>query len=188
MKILIIDHKSRCTHQLKSLIPDSDVIPYQYFTQGIADMYDAVVLAGGPIMISRDRDLVNEKEFIRTTNKPILGICLGMQIICVANGCKLKDLPYKNEGMFNIDLTPVGFEPMELYYNHGCYIDRVPDGFDGLIIPENETDNSDDIQFNVLQFIKHKTKNIMALQAHPELYSEGGKKIINYWLNSLNEI
>lgn len=69
---------------------------------------DLTVILGGPMSVN-DEDafpwLVQEKQFIRDTiaaGKPVLGICLGAQLIASAMGAKIYPNPEKEIGWFPI--------------------------------------------------------------------------------------
>jgi len=151
MKGLIINHDMNCRN-IHRMFPNCDEVFHSDFTLEITDNYDYFILSGGEINISGEKDLILEKQFIKTTKKPIFGICLGMQIICICYNEILKDLGYriKNKQIIKYDNTE-----LNITYDHGWYIDRVPNGFHGYI--EN----------NILHWVRKD--NILAFQGHPEL-------------------
>lgn len=73
-----------------------------------AEEIDLLIIMGGPMSVNDEVDfpwLVQEKELVRTMvthNKPVLGICLGAQLIASALGAKVYAGPQKEIGWFPI--------------------------------------------------------------------------------------
>lgn len=73
---------------------------------------DFVIALGGPMSVIDEQDLpwlVVEKAFVRAcvaANKPVLGICLGAQLIASAHGARVYPGPQKEIGWFPIEATP----------------------------------------------------------------------------------
>jgi GMP synthase-like glutamine amidotransferase len=82
---LIINHNTKYIGKVIGLFKDCDVMHWTNFNAERAESYDYIVLSGGPIDIDGD-NIKEEKEWLYKTNKPILGICLGLQILCLAYG------------------------------------------------------------------------------------------------------
>jgi len=97
-------------------------------------------------------------NWIKTINKPILGICAGAEIIGVAFDCQLKKK--KQIGMINVNFTKnfLGLKngKQEVYNLHGLYIE-LNDQFDIYA------------QEDCPQAFKHKTKSIYGVLFHPEV-------------------
>lgn len=76
--------------------------------------YDAIVSMGGPMSVN-DEDkypfLGKEKAFLREAidnNLPVLGICLGAQMIAKACGASVKKSPEKEIGWKSVSMTDLG--------------------------------------------------------------------------------
>ena len=73
-----------------------------------AKIIDLLVIMGGPMSVNDEDEfpwLVAEKEFIRKViglGKPVLGICLGAQLIASAMGARVFPNPVKEIGWFPI--------------------------------------------------------------------------------------
>ncbi|MBN2188165.1 MAG: type 1 glutamine amidotransferase [Chitinispirillaceae bacterium] len=78
------------------------------------DSFDMLVVMGGSMSIHHKEKhpwLVTEEKFIREAineDIPVLGICLGAQLIASALGAKVRKNPCKEIGWFPVSLTPQG--------------------------------------------------------------------------------
>ncbi|MFZ3157950.1 MAG: gamma-glutamyl-gamma-aminobutyrate hydrolase family protein, partial [Smithella sp.] len=101
---------------------------------------DLLVVMGGPMSVNDEDDfpwLVSEKQFIReaiNSGKPVLGICLGAQLIASAAGAKVYSNPVKEIGWFPIygissqDVSIFSFPPsVKVFHWHGETFD-LPSG------------------------------------------------------------
>ena len=78
------------------------------------DKYQGLIILGGPMNVDMTEDyphLETEMRIIRRAMErgiPILGICLGAQLIAKTLGAEVKQNPVKEIGWYNISLTPEG--------------------------------------------------------------------------------
>ncbi|MEO6739325.1 MAG: type 1 glutamine amidotransferase [Chthoniobacteraceae bacterium] len=92
------------------------------------DAFDMLVIMGGPMSIHDHRDhpwLPMEKDFLKTAitaRKPILGICLGAQLLADVLGGKVFQNPVKEIGWFPVRMldrsAPFGAFPERLTVMH----------------------------------------------------------------------
>ena len=165
---LIINHDTKYIGKLIQLFQGCDVMNYRNFNAEKAENYDYIVLSGGPIDITGD-NIKEEKEWLRTTEKPILGICLGIQILCLVFGETMFRFPANRKINERVRFVDTDYN---MFYNHSYYFNRIPQEFIG------------EVKNNVLVYMRHKTKPILAFQGHPEM-TENGEKIRDFFLNNI---
>lgn len=119
---------------------------------------DSIFLSNGP---GDPQDLIevigNIKELIG--RKPIIGICLGHQLLALALGGKTAKLKYGHRGCNH----PVkNLEENRVYItsqNHGYYVSEAPKDMVVTHISMND---------NTIEGMRHKTLPIYSIQFHPE--------------------
>ena len=143
--------------------------------------YSLVVVLGAPESANDDLNyLQEEQKLIKQSvekNTPVLGICLGSQLIAKTFGGKVYRGPKKEIGFYN-DLIPQansslfsGFEnPFTVFHWHGDTFD-LPEGAIRLASSEN-------YQNQAFQF-----KSAVGLQFHLEVNEE----MVNLWLDKTEE-
>ncbi len=179
----------KCEHLgVFSKILNENNISYQYIKlyeeEEIPNLndYSAIIILGGPMNVYEERKypfLKKENSSIKEAlkiNKPMLGICLGAQIIARAAGAKVYPAKRKEIGWFTLNLTTGGIEndvfrglerQFTVFQWHG-------DTFD---IPSGSIKLAKSNLFPNQAFSIGKT--IYALQFHLEVT----KKMILEWVN-----
>ena len=97
MRVLLVDHQDSYTHNLAHLIAECiGEMPTlarhddpQLLT--LAAQADCIVLSPGPGSPLHARDAGYSLDLIRTTDKPILGVCLGHQLLAHAYGARINE-------------------------------------------------------------------------------------------------
>jgi len=109
MNILIVDNGIVRISELQKLLENHtyEIMKLGDIDLGIADRFDAIVLSGSskfPIFGNEDlyRDEIN---LIKNSTKPIIGICLGFQLIAYAFGAELKRVDKKIRGIIEISIV-----------------------------------------------------------------------------------
>lgn len=89
------------------------------------DEIDFAIMMGGPMSVLDEAEhpyFVREKELCRDMvqlGKPILGICLGAQMIASAFGAAIRKSPEKEIGWFPIQWNKGSSEPLNVFHWHG---------------------------------------------------------------------
>ena len=93
-------------HESLTWVPSSGPPP--------ADGFDALMIFGGSMHVDQNdehRWLTGEKEFIRETldrGTPILGVCLGSQLLAAVAGARPHRIPEPEIGWYDIEITEAG--------------------------------------------------------------------------------
>lgn len=141
--------------------------------------FDMLVMMGGPMSVNEEAIypwLVAEKELIRqcaVLGKPVLGICLGAQLIASAFGKSVYPGAYREIGWFPVAWTDqarrFGFpaETGTFFHWHGDTFD-LPDG--SVHLASSEATPNQAFLYN---------GHIVALQFHPEVKPENISAMVN---------
>jgi len=178
MKILLIDNHSKHTKELiEQLGHESIVLDYKKIDLKTtsADDYDAIILSGGNTsIINHENEYSSEIELIKSSTKPVLGICLGFELIAKAFDEKLERLPVKTSGFINIricdddkvfDDLPVFFQAYQSHIYH---------------VKELAHLKKLALSSTGIEAFKHSEKMIYGMQFHPEMSEEARIIIKNF--------
>lgn len=100
----------------KGILPDVIELENGDHVPRNPDDYRFIIILGGPMNVYEEDKypyLKDEDRFIKDAIKrgiPILGICLGAQLIAKAAGAKVLANPVKEIGWYNVQLTKEGLE------------------------------------------------------------------------------
>ena len=168
MKTLLIDNGSTLTDKLAKLSPGEefvctwDTIPDDY------NEYSLIILSGSskfPV-VGNELKLKKEIELIQNTTVPIVGVCLGHELLAYAFGAVIEDLEKQHHGMAEVFVTD----------NHSMFGDK-----EVFTVYENHRYGIIDIGENLVELartnysvavVKHKTKPIFGFQFHPEHHTD----------------
>jgi GMP synthase (glutamine-hydrolysing) len=93
-------------HKIETIDAQSDIIP------GNAESYKAIVVLGGPMAVYEEKKYLRDEELlIRDAIKkkvPLLGICLGSQLIAHAAGGRVYKGIRKEIGWYDVNITHTG--------------------------------------------------------------------------------
>lgn len=185
-KIVIIDHRDSFTFNLVQLFEQAadvqvDVMPYDALCVSEIDCYDGIILSPGPGIPS---DYPKSTALIEAFKgkKPLLGICMGLQIISCYFGGALVQLPEVKHGQQGV-----------LYAQKECqlFADFHFPGNVGLYHSWaiNPTQIGKQIEVTTvladgtIMSIQHKEYAIQAVQFHPESYmTSQGELLAKNWL------
>ena len=181
--ILIIDFGSQFTQLITRRIREANVYSEIYPHTISVDKIKAIkpkgiIFSGGPMSIYDGGAPEIDKEILNL-KIPVLGICYGLQLICINFGGKVEpaaDREYGKAVLRIIDdsdiLTGIN-DASVVWMSHGDYLTEMPSGFKVI----GESDHSP------ICAISNDVKRIYGLQFHPEVvHTEEGKKIIDNFL------
>jgi GMP synthase-like glutamine amidotransferase len=147
--------------------------------------FDLLILMGGPMSVNDETEhpwLVAEKQFIRETlqaGKPILGVCLGAQLIASALGAKVYPGRQKEIGWFPVrtvdnaeDVFPFP-DRINAFHWHGETFDLPPGA---VHLAESEACKHQAFQVGA---------NVIGLQFHLETTPETADALITHCLHEL---
>jgi carbamoyl-phosphate synthase small subunit len=134
-------------------------VPWDYdFTK---EDYDGLVLSNGPGDPTQCTKTIEHIRMALKQNKPILGICLGNQLLALAAGAKTYKLKY---GHRSHNQPCIESETKRCYItsqNHGFAVDTktLPRDWEPWFTNANDGSN---------EGLRHKTKPFRSVQFHPE--------------------
>ena len=179
-KVLILDFGSQYTKLIARRIRDlkiySEIKPYN--ADFDIEEYNAIILSGGPSSVLEKESPTIDKQLL-TTDKPILGVCYGLQLIVHLLGGEVVPSDKREYGRatLNVKKEDVLFDgatdAFTVWMSHGDSVLNLPNGFSVLA-------DTNSIPFAA---IKNDKANIYGLQFHPEVFHTSfGTKIIENFL------
>ncbi|MBU0999302.1 gamma-glutamyl-gamma-aminobutyrate hydrolase family protein [Patescibacteria group bacterium] len=178
MKVAIVDNNTKNLTKIKKLLKGCEilVLSLKEFKTNLVKNYNLVILTGGsgirPVL-NNSKYYKNEIDFIKKTKKPVIGICLGAQIIASAAGCKLKKLSTRVQGIENVEINKNFYKKnkIKVYESHRFSIMKASKKIEVLAC-----------SLDGIEIFKHKGKNIYGIQFHPEVLvpKNDGKKLFDY--------
>jgi GMP synthase-like glutamine amidotransferase len=132
---------------------------------------DVVVLSGSQHLLAEPgifESYTHEVEYIRQTQKPLLGICFGLQLICMAFGESVLPLGKNLKGYYMVhrktddELFEGLGEKFLVMQSHEEYVENMP--YDFMLLGDSPS--------CPIEIIKHMTYPIYAVQCHPERYDD----------------
>lgn len=168
-KWLLVDNYDSFTYNLVQLfnhagIFDIDVIRNDEVNIEECQNYDCIVLSPGP---NSPQKTPNNHQIIKTYlgKKPILGICLGMQVISEVFGGKTIKAPYPVHGKTSkvISKNTGLFKGLPEFIEVARYHSLCTSSFSNLLIDAITEDN-------IIMAVSNPKLNIYGLQFHPESF------------------
>ncbi|MBU4535382.1 MAG: GMP synthase subunit A [Euryarchaeota archaeon] len=175
MKILVVNNHGQYNHRihrtLKYLKIPSELIVNTLSVEEILQKDPAgLVLGGGP---SLDRS-GKCREYIEKVDVPILGICLGHQLIARAFGGEVSTADAQSYAQIQLNILDEddifqGLGPeMKVWASHKDEVKKMPENFD-VLASSTICD---------VEAMKHHQKPVYGIQFHPEVYhTENGSRV-----------
>lgn len=185
--LLIIDNKSAFIKQFRNNWLEDNDIAYRFFDHNQPLCLDnpedvkGIILSGGKGNPYEPLNLTTNFISLMRFDVPVLGFCLGHEIITVAYGGRIKKLPnYQNKRETIHILKPedpifkgIHEQNLLLKEKHHFYVHKLPEEFvtlgESAVCPH--------------EVIRHKNKPIYGFQSHPEVSGSIGLKIIENFLH-----
>lgn len=173
MKILLVNNDSDTWSKLETVVRATgyEVTPVHHSVIGAIDAraYDVAILSGGwwyddPIQLLNE--YAEELQLIRATPIPILGICIGMQLMHVAidQAVPLMDDPQSGDRKIMINETGQKLfnlpAELEVFKNHTRAIFETDPRFEILAVSSTSP--------KFTEMMIHKEKLLLGVQFHPE--------------------
>ena len=168
-KILVVNVCAERLHELEFVKPVIAILEDNNFSHKTINYRDLkekdieecrkIIICGTSLADYEYLKKINKLNWIKDIDKPILGICAGMQIIGLIFGGRIKKK--KEIGFFHEDFKEVFLglrSEQEVYHLHNNYVDFSD-------IAEFEIYNKGDMA----QAVKHKHQKIYGVLFHPEV-------------------
>jgi GMP synthase (glutamine-hydrolysing) len=177
MRILVVNNYGQFNHLIRRSIRDmveTDLISNQTPPEKIEA--DGLILGGGPALERAGRCA----DYLRDLNIPILGICLGMQLMGETFGGKVA--PGTIGGYAEVDVEvikendilrglPVKFKT---WASHADQVVALPSEFE-ILARSNVCD---------IEAMKHLKRPLYGVQWHPEVvHTEHGQKLLDNFIS-----
>ena len=179
--ILIVDMGSQYTHVIWRTVRDlgheGKIVPKDVPAKELSSS-SAIILSGGPSSVMTDK-FHSLPAQIKKADRPLLGICLGHQLIAHVLGGKVVKGKSAEYGISKIELDEEGVllaglpKSFNAWVSHFDEVKGMPPGFARLA--HSETCG--------VEAMENAKKKIFSVQFHPEVWhTEGGEKILANFL------
>ncbi len=161
MNVLLVSTCKEKLHELEFVKPfsdyieDSKIIHYKNLKNDDLEKSDKIIICGTGLKDNKFLEDLDKFPWLKKIDKPILGICSGIQIIASTFNGKINE--NKEIGFIEVTGNLFGKENFKAYSLHGNGITNL-ENFDAIA----KSDNS-------IQAIKHKEKEIYGVSFHPEV-------------------
>lgn len=184
MAILIVDMGSQYSHviwrSVRDLGREGKIVPKGVSAKELASA-DAIILSGGPSSVTKD-NFHSLPDYIKKSGKPILGICLGHQLIAHSLGGKVVKGKSAEYGVSKIVVDKEGVllsglpKSFNAWISHFDEVVKMPSGF--VRLAHSETCG--------VEAMENAKRKIFSVQFHPEVWhTENGEKILQNFLSQV---
>jgi len=184
--LLIIDNQSAFIKKFKRQFLAEQDFDYVFFdhnqpiTLSAKTKIKGIILSGGRGTPYEPLNLTSNFVALMNFDVPILGFCLGHEIIAVNYGGRIKKLQEYHKKKETITITkpedPIFLDlnktEVPLIKRHSYHVADIPPSFESIALSDTCPN----------EVIKHKSKPIYGFQSHPEVSGKDGLVIINNFL------
>lgn len=177
--ILVINNYGQYNHRIHRTLHylkiPSELVPNTTTLEEIEDKEPLGLILGGGPSVERSG---NSTQYVKELDYPVLGICLGHQVMAQAYGGEIGSAGSESYAQIQIDILDEddifkGLGPqMEVWASHKDEVCQLPPEFNLLA-------SSSICQ---IEAMKHQNKPLYGIQFHPEVYHtpEGPKVFENF--------
>ena len=135
------------------------VVPWDFDPMSSTVKFDGIIISNGPGNPKKaDKTILNIKKAI-AQKIPILGICLGNQLLALAAGGDTQKLKFGHRSQNQPCLLEKSNRCYITTQNHGFAVSKIPKGFRAWFTNANDSSN---------EGIIHEKLPFMSVQFHPE--------------------
>jgi carbamoyl-phosphate synthase small subunit len=134
-------------------------VPWNYDIFELKEKFDGVIVSNGPGDPKMADVTVKIVKKILAKKIPLLGICLGNQILALAAGGDTYKMKFGHRGQNQPCIEQSSKRVYITTQNHGFAIGKIPNGYKSWFINANDQTN---------EGIIHKNLPFMSVQFHPE--------------------
>lgn len=189
MKVAILNLGSQYTHVIWRTVRDlgvESVIHPPDLPAADAGFFDAYILSGGPSSVSLMKKSQAQRVIEETadgkSDKPVLGICLGHQLIAHVLGGRVEKGPSAEYGVSEVEVDAEGIllqgmpKKFRAWVSHFDEVKKMPAGFTRLA-------HSSTCQIEAME---HPSLPLYGVQFHPEVWhTENGEKILENFCKTI---
>lgn len=135
------------------------VVPWNFNPLKLKNKLSGVVISNGPGDPTQVKETIENVQAVMKKKLPILGICLGNQILALAAGGKTYKLKFGHRGQNQPCVLEGTKQCVLTTQNHGFAVGKIPKGFKQWFYNANDKTN---------EGIIHKSLPFMSVQFHPE--------------------
>lgn len=170
-KVLLVDNGSSYIQKLESLLKGVGLevvsVDYEQLNESFVQGADLIVLSGGHryTIVDHIEYYRSELELIQLSDKPMIGVCLGFELIAICFGSMVSYLPEKDKGLRTISVLvndPLFTQSsFTVYESHQFALVSISKPLIALASSEHG-----------IEIIKHETKPLYGFQFHPEVMED----------------